>query len=215
VKPPLTERQNAAFEFIRAYMRTNRKPPTITEIGQALRLRSTNSVSKLLNVLVRKGYLDRQARVARGIRIADPDQDPLALSEVGPQLILVSRTASDRPDDLRTLPAAFVSVDPYLLRSAGDPEACLLARAGDDGMAGEGIRKGDLLVIEEVPWRTLHIGELAAFLLRDIVAARRLAVLDGRFTLRPAERSYAEESYAIDDPACHPVGRIVALMRRL
>ena len=54
MKTPLAERLNQAYEFIRSFMRTYRKPPTLREIGDALEIRSVNAVSKLLAALRRK-----------------------------------------------------------------------------------------------------------------------------------------------------------------
>ena len=54
---PLTERQNEAYEFILAQVRDHRAVPTLREIGQALGIRSSNAVTKLVRALVAKGYL--------------------------------------------------------------------------------------------------------------------------------------------------------------
>ena len=60
MKPRLTARQNEAYEFIRLYMRTQRKPPTLKEIGGNLGIRSSNGVFKLLKALEKKGYIRRE-----------------------------------------------------------------------------------------------------------------------------------------------------------
>ncbi|WP_243665197.1 LexA family protein [Rhodothermus marinus] len=59
MKGRLTARQNEAYEFIRTYQRRHHKPPTLQEIGEALGIRSTNGVFKLLRALEKKGYLRR------------------------------------------------------------------------------------------------------------------------------------------------------------
>lgn len=216
MKPRLTERQNEALDVIRSYMRTHRKPPTLQEIGDALGIASTNGVYKLLQALEQKGYVEREPHTARGLSLVDEETDPFGLDESVPSLPLVSRTASDQPELLRQRPRAYLSVDPYLLKGVPDAEErCLLARAGDDGMNGEGIRKGDFLVVEEVPHDELRNGELAAFLVRETLQVRRFHFVNGRLHLRPADRTYTEETYAPADPACHVVGRIIGLMRKL
>ena len=47
-------------------MRDYRKPPTIKEIGQALGIRSTNGVFKLLKALEKKGYIEREQHAGCG-----------------------------------------------------------------------------------------------------------------------------------------------------
>jgi len=214
MKGRLTARQNEAYEFIRAYQRRHHKPPTLQEIGEALGIRSTNGVFKLLRALEKKGYLRRDPGAARGLHLLDSD-DPFALTDEVPSLPVISRTASHEPERLRARPAGFLSVDPFFLPRGLDPDACLIGRAGDDGMSGEGIFKGDLLLIEEVPWRTLNNRELVACLVGELLLARRFVFANNRIHLQPANRTYLEEVFPPDDPGCYVVGRIRAVFRRL
>lgn len=214
--PParLTERQNQVYEFIRAFIRERGKPPTLQEIGRALAIRSTNGVYKLLEALERKGYITREPHAARGITLVDTGEDPFAFDEGVPSLLLVSRTSSERPASLRRRPRGALYVDPRLL-GAVEEEACLIGRAGDDGMNGDGIRKGDYLVIEEVPWQALRRGEIVAALLGEALVARRFEASAGRLRLRPADRTYSEEAFPPGSPECHVIGRVLSVMRKL
>lgn len=214
--PPvrLTERQNEAYEFIRGFLRERGKPPTLREIGSALGIRSSNGVHKLITALEQKGYVRREAHAARGLSLVDAGDDPYAFDDGVPNLLLVSRTHSSQPQTLRRRPQGTLSVDPRFLGDA-EEDACLVARAGDDGMNGDGIRKGDFLVVEEVDWRALRAGETVAALLGDLLVARRFDAANNRLHLRPADRTYAEEAFAPDDPGCHVIGRVVSVMRRL
>ena len=213
-KARLTKRQDEAYEFIRAFLRKYRKPPTLVEIGAALGIRSTNGVFKLLKALEAKGYIAREPNAARGLRLVDAEEDPFALDDGLPNLPLISRTASDQPELLRLRPRRYFSFDPYFL-GAADTEACLVARAGDDGMNGDGIHKGDFVIIEEMDRRRLGNGDLAAFLVGEALVARRYHFANGRLHLRPADRHYTEETFMPDDPGCYVVGRIVGVVRRI
>ncbi len=215
MKTRLTERQNQAYEFIRSYMRDYRKPPTLKDIGEALEIRSSGGVFKLLQVLEKKGYIEREKHTARGVRLVDADHDPFALDEGTPSLLVVSRTASDQPETLHDRPTAYFTVDPYFLRTTGDAETCLIGRASDDGMNGDGIRKGDFLIIEEMPWQQVRNGDIAAFLVYEELQVRRFFLANGRLHLRPADRTYTEETFSPNDPGCHVIGRVVGVMRRL
>ena len=208
----LTERQNQVYEYVRAHTRERGKPPTLAEIGRALAISSTNGVHKLLVALEQKGYLRRTPHESRGLTVVD--DDPFAFGEGAPSLPLVSRTSSRDPERLRFRPAGALHVDPRLLDRT-DPDRCLIARAGDDGMNGDGIRKGDFLVVEEAGWRDVRNGEVVAVLFEERLVARRFDVANGRLHFRPAERTYREEVYAPDDPSCHLVGRVCAVMRKM
>lgn len=212
MKAPLTPRQNEAYEFIRSYMQRHHKPPTLREIGDALSLRSINAVSKLLAALERKGHIEREPNAARGVRLVAAETDPFQLDDPTPNLMVVSRTPSDQPELLRKSPASFLSIDPYFLRKVRDVEACFVGRAGDDGMSTQGIQKGDLLLIEELP--DLPGGTLVAALVGEDLLARHYTLANDRIHLRPANRVYAELTFRPGDPGCHLIGRIFGLMRR-
>ncbi len=209
----LTERQNEAFEFIRRYFREHRKPPTLKEIGAELGIRSSNGVFKLLKALEAKGHIRRDPHVARGVLLNDTE-DPFTLGDSVPALPIVSRTSSAQPDKLRARPAGYLSVDPFWLNRA-DVDACLLARVGDDGMNPDGIRKGDVLVVEEVAASALRNGTLAAFLVGEELKVRRFHFANGRYHLRPADRKYTEDVFPPGDPQCHVVGQVLAIMRKV
>jgi repressor LexA len=189
----LTQRQNEAYEFIRGYMDRNNKPPTLQEIGDALDISSTNGVYKLLQTLEKKGWIERTKHEARGIQLTEAEQDPLGMSGGLPSLPIVSRTPSDQPDQLRDRPTGTLSVDDRLLRGARDPQACLLGRAGDDGMNGRGIHKGDLLLIEEMDWDDLENGTLVGALMGGQLLPREFHFANRKLHLRPADRHYAEK----------------------
>jgi repressor LexA len=214
--PParLTERQNDALEFIRGYTRERGKPPTLREIGEALGMRSSNGVHKLVGALEAKGYLRREPNVSRGLVLASDEGDAFDLGG-GSSLPLLGRVSSHEPEALRRRPRSWVQVDPRLLGTGVDPAACVIAVAGDDGMVGEAIRKGDLLVVEEVDRRALAAGETVVAILEEQTVARRYAFSAGRIHLRPTERSYADETFAPDDPGCHLIGRVVLVIRRM
>lgn len=212
-KQRLTQRQNEAYEFIRGYVDRNRKPPTLQEIGDALGISSTNGVYKLLRTLEEKGWIEREKHQARGIRLPEEDQDPFG--EALPTLPVVSRTASDEPEQLRERPRRTLSVDHRLLRRARDPASCLIGQAGDDGMNAAGIRKGDLLLIEERNWDDLDNGTLVAALVRDQLLPREFDFANGRIHLRPADRHYTEETFPPNHPACYVIGPLLGLIRTL
>ncbi len=210
----LTERQNQAYEFIRAYMRREGKPPTLKEIGEALAIRSSNGVFKLLHALEKKGYIRRLPHEARGISLVEDQESVLALDEGPPTLLIVSRTSSSEPEKLLSRPRGALTVDPRLLKGA-DPDACLIGIQGDDGMNGDGIRKGDLLVIHHTSWHTLSNGQLAAFLVQEKLIARRFLFMNGKIHLRPADRTYTEETFPPNHPECYVIGPVLSLIRIL
>lgn len=214
-KDRLTQRQNEAYEFIRGFVDRHRKPPTMQEIGDALGISSTNGVFKLLQALEKKGWIEREKHAARGIRLVEEERDPFGMDGGPPSLPVVSRTSSERPKELRARPKGTLSVDTRLLRDANDVDACLLGQAGDDGMNGAGIHKGDLLLIEEEDWADLNNGTLVAALVKEKLLPREFHFVNGRIHLRPADRHYTEETFPPEHPGCYVIGRLLGLLRTL
>jgi repressor LexA len=66
---PLTERQREVLGAINYSIAKRGYPPTIRELADGLGVTSTNGVSELLDALERKGVIQRDIGVARGIRV--------------------------------------------------------------------------------------------------------------------------------------------------
>ncbi len=79
-------------------------------------------------------------------------------------------------------------------------------------MSSDGIQKGDFLIIEET--QDLSNGTIVACLVGEELHARRYHFANNRIHLRPANRTYTEETFAPRDPNCHVIGRVISLMRR-
>ena len=221
----LTERQNQVFEFLRVYIRTNGKPPTIKEIGTHLGIRSTNGVHKMIVALEKKGYIRRARHEARGISLVGGEHDPFSdAAEVpGVPLLKMREGAGRRARALTSDTAEYplprsrqqLMVDPKMLPDDADLESLLVVTAGDDGMGQEGIRKGDVLVVEEMDPFDLPPRALVAVLLFDRLVVRRFEVAGRRFHFRSPDRTYADESADPDDAGSFVVGEVLAVMRKL
>src|SRR5215469_12242777 len=72
----LTDRQRAIIGVIEDSVRRDGYAPTLREIGEAIGLSSTSSVSYQLSVLQRKGYLSRGAGRPRTAVVHPPGESP-------------------------------------------------------------------------------------------------------------------------------------------
>ncbi len=67
----LSERQQSMLKYIWEYMSESGRPPTIREIGSAVKISSTSVVNYNLTKLSEKGFIDRDSDVSRGLRLTD------------------------------------------------------------------------------------------------------------------------------------------------
>lgn len=86
---PLTKKQANVLEFVAAYSRQNRYPPTLREIGQSVGLSNVNAVRGHVTALEKKGYIVREPEKARSIRIV---RLPSPLSRFKRKLHRLART---------------------------------------------------------------------------------------------------------------------------
>src|SRR5437879_5718792 len=68
----LTQRQRMVLEVIRDSVQRRGYPPSMREIGEAVGLTSTSSVSHQLRTLQRKGYLRRDPNRPRAVEVKVP-----------------------------------------------------------------------------------------------------------------------------------------------
>lgn len=68
VLPAISEKQGKCLEFVLTYFKENRHYPTQREIAEALDVNS-GTVEYLLQQLVEKGYLSREEKKRRNIRL--------------------------------------------------------------------------------------------------------------------------------------------------
>ncbi|MBI5053942.1 MAG: winged helix DNA-binding protein, partial [Chloroflexi bacterium] len=82
-KGKLSDRQRDMIDFIRKFQNVSGYPPTIREIGEAVNITSTSVVNYNLNKLEKEGYITRDLKVSRGLRLVESLQEKAdALSEL-------------------------------------------------------------------------------------------------------------------------------------
>lgn len=69
MKREMSDIQSRILDFIESYTRKEGRPPTNREIGSAVQIMSTGHVDYHLTVLARKGYIERERKKSRGIRL--------------------------------------------------------------------------------------------------------------------------------------------------
>jgi repressor LexA len=103
--PPLTEKQQDIFNFIRKHIETEGYPPAIRDICNEFKIKSPNGVMCHLKALQKKGYIhrvekkDKQKAQARGITIPGVSAGGFSLPLKG--VIAAGRAIETAEDDER------------------------------------------------------------------------------------------------------------------
>lgn len=74
----LTDRQREVLQFIDAFAEKRRIAPTLVEICEEFKFSSTNAAVVHLTALEKKGYIKREANVARSIEVLRLDDGTAA-----------------------------------------------------------------------------------------------------------------------------------------
>ncbi|MDT7545205.1 MAG: repressor LexA, partial [Actinomycetota bacterium] len=91
----LTPRQRKVLEVIRESVERRGYPPTVREIGEAVGLTSTSSVSHQLMTLQKKGFLRKDPSKPRAVDVRLPGE--VAAAETAAQDEAAERAAHPRP----------------------------------------------------------------------------------------------------------------------
>ena len=66
---PLTSLENSVYQYLLDFTAENTYQPSIRDIGARFKIKSTKTVSDLLQSLTRKGYIERDPARSRGVRL--------------------------------------------------------------------------------------------------------------------------------------------------
>ncbi|MFC3451672.1 transcriptional repressor LexA [Amycolatopsis speibonae] len=213
VDETLTVRQQQVLDVIKLWVSRFGYPPSVREIGEAVGLTSTSSVSHQLQALQRKGYLRRDPNRPRAVGVlATTDDNPMGIDVEQPQsaakaayVPLVGRIAAGGPV---LAEQAIEDVFPLPREIVGEGELFLLSVTGDS-MINAAITDGDWVVVRQQP--TADPGEIVAAMIDGEATVKTFKRKDGHIWLMPHNDAY--EPIPGDDATI--LGKVVAVLRRL
>jgi repressor LexA len=175
----LTKKQRQVFDFIRSQIVKTNRPPTMREIGREFDMSSTGSVRDVLRALVKKGFIQKDSHVSRGIRIK---RGPGPLSGDIVEVPVVETITPGTPvSALDNIEHTFM-IDKSML-----PEGEVFAvKVKGDSMAEAGIRDGDSAFVRRQS--TCRPGHIVAVASEGKITFREFSRKGDRITLRPANR---------------------------
>ncbi len=212
---PLTQKQQAILDFIRAERARRGFPPTLREIGEHFGLRSTGSVRDHLRALERKGHIVRRPYLSRGIVLTRPargpqSQIPNRKSQIhGPLIPLLGEVAAGAPTLAVESYDETLPIDPALF---GGGELFALRVTGDS-MIDAGILDGDYALVHRQA--TVENGEIVAVLLDDEATVKRLFHARRRVRLQPENETMDPITLTRRDARLRILGKVVGILRRL
>lgn len=213
----LTDRQQEIFDFIVYSVVEVGRPPSLRDICAHFGMASTRAASDHVNALVRKGYVSKDADVARGLKPVRTrmSESPAFRSQYadsparGHMLPLLGRVAAGSPMLAEDNVVDRMLVDDRICRESGS----FLLEVQGDSMIDAGIQPGDLIIVKSQ--ETAEDGDIVVALFEEDGEAtvKRLERRKGRVRLIP-ENARLEPIPVPNPDALRIRGVVTGLIRR-
>ncbi len=212
----LTARQEEVLTTLVRWLREHGYPPTMRELGQAVGLSSTRSVSDHLVRLEEMGFIRRRRDRSRAIEIL---REPAGASPSAPERVgtpmdrveipIVGEVAAGSPILAAENVDGTLSVDPGLVR---DSHSYFL-RVRGESMIDAHVCDGDLVLIQ--PQQEARNGEIVVVMIEDEVTLKRFFRHDGYIELRPENETMASIIVTPEMGEVRVLGRPVGVWRSM
>lgn len=153
VMKPITKRQQAILDFIKAEIDKRGYPPSVREIGIAVGLSSTASVHNQLNQLEKKGFIRKDKSTTRGIVILTPDkaiisQQPSNVIELKSivNIPIIGKVTAGSPIEAIENPDDFFPLPTHLIPAN---QQVFMLNVQGDSMINAGIHDGDQIIVQQ------------------------------------------------------------------
>ena len=189
--PRTSDKAEKILEFVNEFVQENGYAPSVREIGAAVGLRSTASVSYHIQALQEKGLLSAPGQKGRKRALSTgnrPGQIPvLGVVTAGIPILAFENQEGTMAWD-------------------GDP-SCFALRVRGDSMINAGILDGDKVVI--YPQQTAMDGQIVVARIGDEATVKRLSRKNGEIWLMPENDAYEP----IDGREAELIGLVKAVVR--
>jgi repressor LexA len=190
----LGTKQKLVFDYLREKLQSG-VPPTFREICTYTGIKSTSTISAILEQLEEMGYISRDPRFSRAIRI-EGQQNVVHIPLVGRVTAGVPILAQEQIEDYLPVSAALArSHELFALRVVGD------------SMKNAGIFDGDIVVSEKT--EVAENGDIVIAMLEEEATVKRFFLDPDGVRLMPENPDYAP----IISPDISVLGRVIASMR--
>jgi repressor LexA len=141
---PMSDLERRVLDYLTDYLRSNTYQPSVREIGREFAIKSTKTVSEVLQSLADKGWIERDPSRSRGVRLLGMELDAGAASLP----LYALDDAADTPARLELDRSLITQYSRFVLPMTGDY------------LAEQGILGGDFLVVEAVSPRGVESGDI-------------------------------------------------------
>lgn len=231
--PGLSERHQKILEFLSKFQEANGYSPSIRQIGDSINVKSTSLIDYYLNQLQEMGYIEREGRISRSIRVL---KSTSPLGEFSQKIASSVRNAADTLASMVSIPLAgrIVASAPipmpasdlnyYDAESSVDIARSLLPtrdvselfalEVDGDSMIDAMVNDGDIVVMKKAV--SANNGEMVAVWLddKDETTLKYFYKEPNRIRLQPANPNMGP-IYVNDPKSLRIMGKVVLVIRQV
>ena len=230
--PGLSERHRKIMGFLTKFQDENGYSPSIRQIGDSISVKSTSLVDYYLNQLLEMGFIERENRISRSIRVLQPvragglaDKMVEAVKNAGNALAdMISIPIAGRIVASAPLPMPATDLNYYDAESSVDIARSLLPtrdvsdlfalEVDGDSMVDAMVNDGDIVVMKKAS--TANNGEMVAVWLddKDETTLKYFYKEAKRIRLQPANPNMGP-IYVEDPKSLRIMGKVVLVIRQV
>ena len=199
----ISDKQREILDYIKTEILNKGYPPTVRDICEAVKLKSTSSVHSHLETLEKNGYIRRDPTKPRAIEIID-DNFNLTRREVV-NVPIIGQVAAGQPllaveniENYFPIPTEFMpNAETFMLKVKGD------------SMINAGIFNGDKILVQKQS--DAQNGDIVVALVDDSATVKTFYKEDGHFRLQPENDTM--DPIIVNE--CSILGKVFGIMRFL
>ncbi|HUR92256.1 MAG TPA: transcriptional repressor LexA [Gemmatimonadaceae bacterium] len=197
---PLTSLETSVYQYLLDFTAENTYQPSIRDIGARFKIKSTKTVSDLLQSLTRKGYIERDPARSRGVRLLG------FAGAISTQPVpYYGKISAGEPSLAPEHREGFITVDRRFLPS----NDTFMLRAKGESMVGRGINDGDYLLIN--PSAKPAERDIVAVKIGNEATIKTYTRKNGTVTLQPA--NITEKDIVVAESEVKVLGIVCGVFR--
>ena len=224
----LSDKHKRVLDVLERYTDQHGYPPSIREMCSRANISSTSVANYYLDRLEEQGYIERDRRVSRGVRVIKSYSEPSVLDKAEEMVETVGQAlrdlirvplvgqivASEPVTSFSDQPTTMIDVARSLLPTQKNDKLFALTVSGDS-MIDAMVNDGDIVIMRP-PQDTVKNGEMVAVWLndKDETTLKYYYRENGKVRLQPANPTMAP--IIIEDPSTVEIqGQVVMVVRQL